>query len=34
LLHKNYLHCGLTKRDDETEMQKIEKEWKFQAVRW
>ena len=34
LLHKNYLHCGLTKRDDETEMQKIEKDWKFQAVRW
>jgi glucarate dehydratase len=34
LLHKNYLDCGLTKRDDETEMQKIEKEWKFQAVRW
>jgi glucarate dehydratase len=34
LLHKNYLDCGLTKRDDEFEMQKIERGWKFQAVRW
>jgi glucarate dehydratase len=34
LLHKNYLDCGLTKRDDEFEMQKIERGWKFRAVRW
>ena len=34
ILHQNYLDCGLTKRDDEIEMQKIEPGWKFQAVRW
>jgi glucarate dehydratase len=34
VLHQNYLDCGLTKRDDEIEMQKIEPGWKFQAVRW
>ena len=33
-LHQNYLLCGLTKRDDEIEMQKIEPGWKFKAVRW
>ena len=33
-LHENYLRCGLTKRDDETEMQKIEPGWTFQPVRW
>ena len=33
-LHRNYLDCGLTKRDDEIEMQKIEPGWKFTAVRW
>ncbi|GAB4025004.1 enolase C-terminal domain-like protein [Spirosoma gilvum] len=33
-LHQNYLDCGLTKRDDETEMQKVQPGWKFQAVRW
>ena len=33
-LHKNYLACGLTKRDDEVEMQKVEPGWKFRAVRW
>jgi glucarate dehydratase len=33
-LHRNYLECGLTKRDDETEMQKIVPGWKFEAVRW
>jgi glucarate dehydratase len=33
-LHQNYLACGLTKRDDEVEMQKIKPGWKFQAVRW
>jgi glucarate dehydratase len=34
VLHQNYLACGLTKRDDETEMQKIEPGWEFKAVRW
>ncbi|HSU51984.1 MAG TPA: enolase C-terminal domain-like protein [Segetibacter sp.] len=33
-LHQNYLNCGLTKREDEIEMQKIEPGWKFKAVRW
>jgi len=34
LLHQNYLDCGLTKREDDIEMQKIEPGWKFKAVRW
>jgi glucarate dehydratase len=33
-LHQNYLECGLTKRDDEIEMQKIEPGWTFKAVRF
>jgi glucarate dehydratase len=33
-LHQNYIDCGLTKREDEIEMQKIEQGWKFKAVRW
>lgn len=33
-LHQNYLDCGLTVRDDETEMQKIKPGWKFESVRW
>jgi glucarate dehydratase len=33
-LHENYLKCGLTKRDDQTEMQKIHPDWEFKAVRW
>lgn len=33
-LHANYLRCGLTKRDDEVEMQKVQPGWKFQATRW
>ncbi len=33
-LHQNYLSCGLKKRDDEIEMQKVVPGWKFQAVRW
>ena len=28
-LHQNYLTCGLTKRDDEIEMQKVVPGWKF-----
>lgn len=33
-LHQNYLECGLTRRDDETEMQKVEPGWTFQKIRW
>jgi glucarate dehydratase len=33
-LHQNYLACGISKRDDETEMKKVNPEWKFQTVRW
>lgn len=33
-LHQQYLACGLTKRDDEVEMQKIEPGWRFIATRW
>ena len=33
-LHENYLKCGLTKRDDEIEMQKVVPGWKFMATRW
>jgi glucarate dehydratase len=33
-LHQNYLKCGLTKRDDEPEMQKKVPNWTFKSVRW
>lgn len=33
-LHQQYLDCGLTKRDDEIEMQKVQPGWTFKAVRW
>lgn len=33
-LHEQYKACGLTKRDDEIEMQKVEPGWKFMATRW
>jgi len=33
-LHQNYRRCGLTNRDDEFEMQKIEPGWQFKATRW
>ena len=33
-LHQNYLNCGLTKRNDEVEMQKVQPGWKFEPVRW
>ena len=29
-----YLACGLTERDDEVEMQKVQPGWRFQATRW
>lgn len=33
-LHQNYLNCGLTKRNDEIEMQKKQPDWTFKATRW
>ena len=33
-LHECYIACGLTRRDDEVEMQKVEPGWTFQATRW
>ncbi len=33
-LHQNYLACGLTRRDDEVEMQKVQPGWKFAPSRW
>ncbi len=33
-LHQNYLDCGLTKRNDEIEMQKVVPNWKFMQTRW
>jgi glucarate dehydratase len=33
-LHQNYLACGLTKRNDEIEMQKVQPSWTFKATRW
>ena len=33
-LHANYLACGLTRRDDELEMHKVEPGWKFKSTRW
>lgn len=33
-LHKKYKDCGLTHRDDQIEMQKIDPEWTFQSTRW
>jgi len=33
-LHRQYLDCGLTKRDDQVEMQKVIPGWEFKAVRW
>lgn len=33
-LHEQYKACGLTARDDEIEMQKVQPGWKFMATRW
>jgi glucarate dehydratase len=33
-LHANYLACGLTRRDDALEMQKVQPGWKFTTPRW
>ena len=33
-LHQQYLACGLTERNDEVEMRKVQPGWTFQATRW
>ena len=33
-LHQQYIDCGLTDRNDEIEMQKVQPGWKFQSMRW
>lgn len=33
-LHQQYLDCGLCRRDDEVEMQKVVPGWEFKMVRW
>src|SRR5574343_506035 len=33
-LHQQYLACGLTDRDDEVEMRKVEPDWRFMPVRY
>ncbi len=33
-LHEQFLQCGLKERNDEIEMQKVEPDWKFQALRY
>lgn len=33
-LHQNYLACGLSRRDDEVEMQKVHPGWKFMETRY
>jgi glucarate dehydratase len=33
-LHETYKQCGITVRNDEIEMQKVEPGWKFMATRW
>ena len=34
LLRQQYATCGLTERNDEIEMQKVQPGWTFQATRW
>ena len=33
-MHQQYMDCGLTERNDEAEMQKVQPGWAFQATRW
>jgi len=33
-LHEQYVACGLTERNDEIEMQKVEPGWTFKPTRW
>ncbi|MCA9883174.1 MAG: glucarate dehydratase [Anaerolineae bacterium] len=32
--HQKYIECGLTERNDEIEMQKVQPGWTFQPTRW
>jgi glucarate dehydratase len=32
--HRRYLECGLVRRDDELEMQKVQPGWRFQKTRY
>lgn len=33
-LHQNYIKCGISHRDDTTEMKKLDPDWEFKPVRW
>ena len=33
-LHQNYKNCKITKRDDTTEMKKIDPSWEYKSIRW
>ena len=33
-MHAQYLACGLRYRDDEAEMQKVDRGWKAMLPRW
>jgi glucarate dehydratase len=33
-LHRRYLECGISERNDEAEMRKIEPGWTFRSPRW
>jgi glucarate dehydratase len=33
-LHENFLRCGFAKRDDVTEMKKVDPDWEFKLIRW
>ena len=33
-LHENYLKCGIRRRDDTSEMKKLQPDWEFKPIRW
>ena len=33
-LHENYLRCGIKRRDDTSEMKKLQPDWEFMPIRW
>jgi glucarate dehydratase len=33
-LHENYLKCGIKRRDDTSEMKKLQPDWEFKPIRW
>ena len=33
-LHEKYKRCGLTRRDDQAAIQKVQPGWKFKPTRW